>query len=150
MEGDVGSASPTDLIQALVPRPRDDGVVAGSEDDVGETEDRLLRAAEDEDLLGRDPLIERGDLGPQERMTAGLRIAEPEVAPEALRLLVCELEQVRHRVALDVRGAEKVLDGELPASKIAFEGEIGDPHRPILGDASSPRLKRSVRIAPWV
>src|SRR5260221_12272688 len=44
-------AAPADLVQALISGPGDDRVVVGPEDDVGEAEDRLLGAGEDEDVV---------------------------------------------------------------------------------------------------
>ena len=63
-------------------------------------------------------------------MAGRLRVAEPEALPQPARLVVGEGEEVGHRVALDVRGAEEVLDGELPAGEVALEGEVGDAHAP--------------------
>ncbi len=86
VEGDLGAGRPADLVQALVAGPRDDGVVAGSEHDVDETEDRLLGAGEDEDVVRLDLVVEVRDLGPQERMAGRLRVAEPKAVPQRARL----------------------------------------------------------------
>ena len=75
-------AARADLVQALVAGPRDDGMVARAEQDVREAEDRLLCAGEDEDVVRRERVVERGDLGPEERMSGRLRVAEPQVVPE--------------------------------------------------------------------
>jgi hypothetical protein len=61
-------------------------------------------------------------------MAGRLRVAQGEVLPHRPGLLVGEVQQVRHRVALDVRGAQEMLGRELPAGEIAFEREVGDAH----------------------
>ena len=101
----------------------------GPSSGVGEAEDRLLRAGEDQDVVGLEAVVQRGDLAPEERMAGRLRVAEGQAVPQAARLVVGEREELGHRVALDVGGAQQVLDRELPAGEIALEGEVGDAHR---------------------
>ena len=67
-------------------------------------------------------------------MAGRLRVAEPKSVPQRAGLRVGQGEQVRHRVALDVRGAEQVLDGELPPGEEALEGEVGDAHGRMMTD----------------
>ena len=88
VEGDVRAGGTADLVQALVAGPRDDRVVAGREEDVRETEDRLLGTGEDQDVVGIDRLVQRRDLGPEERMARGLGVSQAEVAPQGRPLLV--------------------------------------------------------------
>jgi hypothetical protein len=128
VEGHVGTGRTSDFVEALIARPGHDGVKAGAEHHVEQAEDGLLGAAEDEHLVGRDRLVEVGDLAAQERVAGRLRVAERQTVPEGPRLLVGELQELRHRVALDVRGAEQVLDRELPAGEVAFQGEVFDVH----------------------
>ena len=128
VEGHLGARRAGDLVQALVARPRHDGVVTRSEHDVGEAEDRLLGTGEDQDIVGLEALVQGRDLRAQERMTRRLRVAEGESVPHRPRLLVGQVEQVGHRVALDIRRAQQVVDGELPAGEIALEREVGDAH----------------------
>ena len=79
-------------------------------------------------------------------MAGRFRVAELEPVPQRPGLVVGEREQLGHRVALDVRGAQEVLDGELPAREIALEGEVGDAHRPMMahhaGHDSTHRHRR--------
>ena len=104
----------------------------GSEQHVHQAEDRLLGAGEGEDLVGFDGVVERGDLAAQERVAGRLRVAEPEAVPERARLVVGEGEKLGHRVALDVRGAQEVAGGELPAGEVALQREVGDTHGPMM------------------
>ena len=92
-------------------------------------EDRLLGAGEDQHILRLEPFVEGRDLGTKERVPRGLGVAEGQPIPHRPGLLVGEIEEVRHRVALDVRRAQQVLDGELPAGEEALQGEVGDAHR---------------------
>ena len=102
----------------------------GPTSDVHQAEDRLLGAREDRARRRarssrRAPAISARRSGWPGR----LGVAEAEAVPQRPRLVVGEGEQLGHRVALDVRGAEQVLDGELPAGEVALEGELGDAHR---------------------
>ena len=132
VERHVRAGRPADLVQALVGGPGHDRVVARSEQHVGEAEDRLLGAGEGQDVVGLDRLVQRGDLAPQQRMTGRLRVAELEAVPQRAGLVVSEREQLRHRVRLDVGGAQQVLGRELPAGEVALEGEFGDAHAPMM------------------
>ena len=132
VERHVRAGRPADLVQALVGRPGDDRVVARSEQHVGEAEDRLLGAGEGQDVVGLDRLVQRGDLAPQQRMAGRLGVAQLEAVPQRAGLVVSEREQLRHRVRLDVRGAQQVLGRELPAGEVALEGELGDAHGPMM------------------
>ena len=67
VERHVGARRPGDLVEALVGGPHDDRVVAGLEVDVGDGEDRLLGAAEHDDVVRGDGLVQRRDLAPQQR-----------------------------------------------------------------------------------
>ena len=71
-------------------------------------------------------------------MAGRLRVAELEAVPQRARLVVGEREQLGHRVALDVRGAEEVLDRELPAGEVALEREVGDAHRRMMRHHAAP------------
>ena len=126
-------------------------MVTRPEEDVGQAEDRLLRTGEDEDLLGLDPVVERGDLPTQERMPGRLRVAEGQAVPERTRLVVGEGQQVGHRVALHVGRAQDVLDGELPAGEIPFEGEVGKTHDRMMADrptaVCSIAMTRTIALA---
>ena len=83
-------------------------------------------------------------------MAGRLRVAERQAVPQVARLVVGEREEVGHRAALDVRRAQEVLDGELPAGEIALQREVGDAHAGIMPDAdrhvSSPAWRRTVVI----
>jgi hypothetical protein len=68
VEGHVGAGRPGDLVEALVPGPGHDRVVAGPQQHVQEAEDRFLGTGEDEDIGGVRRGVQRRDLGPQERM----------------------------------------------------------------------------------
>jgi hypothetical protein len=107
-------------------------VVAGTGDHVHEAEDRLLRAGEGQHLVGVDGLVQRRDLGAQERVPSRLRVPQAQAVPQGPRLVVGERDQLRHGVGLDVRGAEQVLDREFPASEEPLEREVGDAHRPMM------------------
>ena len=74
-------------------------------------------------------------------MTGRLGVAEGQPVPHRSRLVVGQVEQLGHRVALHVRRAEQVVDRELPAGEIALEREVGDAHR----RASSPTASRAAR-----
>ena len=90
VEGDLGSAAAGHLVEALVAGPGHDRVVARPEDGVDQGEDPLLGAGQDEDVVGRGGVVERGDLVAQERVAGRLRVAEAEVAPERGGLIVGE------------------------------------------------------------
>ena len=128
VEGHVGTGRSRNLVEALVARPRDDRVIAGTHEHVQEAEDRFLGTAEDEDVVGVGCPVERRDLGPQERMAGRFGIAEPEIGPGGLHLVVGEGEQLGHRPALHVGRAEQVAGGELPAGEVALQGEVGQSH----------------------
>jgi hypothetical protein len=64
------------------------------------------------------------------------RVAECQALPERSGLVIGELEQVAHRVALEIGGTQKVLDGELPPGEIALEREFGDLH--VVADDGGP------------
>ena len=81
---------------------------------------------------GFDRLVQGGDLAAQQRMAGRFRVAELEPVPQRARLVVGQRQQLGHRVGLDVRGAEQVLDRELPAGEVALEGEVGDAHGPMM------------------
>ena len=132
VQGHVRAERAGDLVEALVARPGDDGVVARSEQDVHQAEDRLLGAGERQDLVRLDRLVERGDLAPQERVAGRLRVAELEAVPQRSGLVVGEGEELGHRVGLHVRGAQQVPGGELPAGEVALQREVGDAHRPMM------------------
>ena len=139
VQGDVGADRPGDFVQALVARPGHDRVVARPEHHVGQAEDALLGAGEHEDLVRLDPVVERGDLPAQERMSGRLGVAESETGPQGARLVVGQGQQLGHRVALDVRGAQQVVDGELPAGEVPLELELGDPHPAMMADVGRDR-----------
>ena len=151
VERDVGARRATDLVETLVARPRYDGMVAWLEHDVGEAEDRLLGSGEDEDAVGVDGVVEPGDLRAQERMARRLRVAQTERRPEPARLVIREAEELGHPPPLDVRCAQQMADGELPAGEEAFEGELGDAHRAMIADPAAsvdaPRRSRRTRHA---
>ena len=139
VQGHVRAGRPGDLVQALVARPRDDGVVARPQQHVDQTEDRLLGPGEDEDVVGREAVVQGGDLATQQRMTARLRVAQGQAVPQGPGLVVGQGEQLAHRVALHVRGAQQVLDGELPAGEVALQGEVGDAHLAIVAEGVAAR-----------
>jgi hypothetical protein len=62
VERDIGAGRAGDLVKALVARPRDDGVVARAEQDVGQAEDALLRPGEHQDVVGLEVVVHRRDL----------------------------------------------------------------------------------------
>ena len=128
VEGDLGSAAAGHLVEALVAGPGHDRVVARPEDGVDQGEDPLLGAGQDEDVVGRGGVVERGDLVAQERVAGRLRVAEAEVAPERGGLIVGEGEELAHRPALDVAGTEDMPDCELPAGEVPLQLELGDAH----------------------
>ena len=111
-----------------MPQTLPDGVVARAEQCGHQAEDRLLGTGEREDIIGREVLVQLGNLGSQERVAGRLRVAELQAVPHRSRLIVGELEQIGHRPAFDVRRAEQVLDRELPAGEETLEFEIGDAH----------------------
>ena len=128
MERHVRAGRARHLVQALVARPGDDGVVARAEQDVGEAEDRLLGPGEHQHVVGLEGLVQAGDLAAEQRVAGRLRVAEGQAVPQGARLVVGHREQVAHRHALDVRGAQEMVDGELPAGEVALEREVGDAH----------------------
>ena len=132
VQRDVDAVRPGDLVQALVAGPGDDGVVARPDEHVHQAEDRLLGPGKREHLGRVDRLVQRGDLTAQEWMTGRFGVAEPEAVPQRTALVVRQVEQLAHRVALDVRGAQQVPGVELPAGEVPLEREVGDPHRGIM------------------
>ena len=84
--------------------------------------------ANDEDVVGLDRFVERGDLAAQQRVAGRLRVAEREPSQSARVSSSARARSVGHRLALDVRRAEEVLDRELPAGEVALEREVGDAH----------------------
>ena len=132
VERHVRTGRSADLVQALVGRPRHDCVVAWSEEHVCEAEDRFLGASEGQDVVGLDRLVQRGYLAPQQRVAGRLGVAQLEAVPQRACLVVSEGEQLRHRVRLDVRGAQQVLGREFPAGEVTLEGELGDAHEPMM------------------
>ena len=118
-------------------------MVTRTEQHVGEAEDRLLGTGEGQDVVGFDRLVQRRDLAPQQRMAGRFGVAELEPVPQPAGLVVGQREEIRHRIGLDVRGAQQVLDGELPAGEIALEGEVGDAHGPMMRHHGRAWLHRS-------
>ena len=82
MVGHVGAGAAGDLVQRLVARPGGDHVVAGPDEPGHEAGDRLAGAGERDDVVGVDRVVQRGQLGPQQRVAGRLGVAEPQVVPE--------------------------------------------------------------------
>ena len=67
-------------------------------------------------------------------MAGRLGVAQGQGVPQRAGLVVGQGQDLGHRQALDVRGAEQVLDGELPAGEVALEGEVGQAHGGMMRD----------------
>ncbi len=61
-------------------------------------------------------------------MTGRLRVPEVQAVPQRGRFRFGEGEQLGHRPALDVGGAQEVADGELVPGEEPLELEVRDPH----------------------
>jgi len=99
-------------------------VVAGRQEREAEVEDRLLRAGVDEDLLGAEsrgpcPRVELGDVRPEARVAARLRVAEPE-GEESLLGSRLQGQELADGHALAVRGAKEEPRGELVGGEEAL------------------------------
>ena len=77
---------------------------------------------------GSRPSYSAGDLATQQRVAGRLGVAEGQAVPQRAGLGVGQGEQLGHRIALDVRRAQQVLDVELPAREVALQGEVGRSH----------------------
>ena len=128
VERHVRATRPGDLVQALIARPLDDGVVARTEKRVDQAEDGLLGTGEGQHLVRLDAFVQPGDLAAQQRMAGRLRVTEGQAVPEPMRLVIGQGQQLGHWHALDIRGAQEALDRELPTSEIALQLEVGDTH----------------------
>ncbi len=148
VEGDVGAGRATDFVEALVARPGDDRVVAGTQQDVGETEDGFLGAREHEDVVRLEAVVPRRDLAPEQRMTGRFRVAEGQPVPQRARLVVGQRKDLGHGHALDVRGAQEVADGELPAREEPLQGELGDAHDAIMPETRPEPCSREEGARP--
>ena len=148
VQGHVRTRCPRDLVEALVAGPRHDGMVARAQQHVDETEDPLLGTGEDQHVVGFEAGVQRRDLATQQRMTARLGVAKGQVVPQGPSLLVRQLEHLVHRIPLHVRRTEQVLDGELPAGEVAFEGEVGDAHGRIMPE-QRPRGAGPISCQAW-
>ena len=127
---DLRARGARDLVQRLVGGRDDDGVVVGAQRGLGEGEDRLLRAREDEHVVRLEPRIQRCDLGAQQRVPGGLGVSERQLLPQRARLVVGQRQQLALRVGLDVGGAQQELGGELVLGEVALQRERADRHRP--------------------
>jgi len=106
-----------------------------------QAEDRLLGAGEDEDVIGLERVVQRGDLAPQQGVAGRFRVAEAQAGPQRPGLGVGQFEQRDHRPALDVAGAGDVLDRELPAGEVALQREVGDAHGGMMRHGGRRRLR---------
>jgi len=105
-------------------------VVAGTEADVHRREDRLLRAGEDDHVVGADTLVQLRDRLAKEWGAGDRRVAEAEPSPHVRRFVVRQGEELVEAQGLRVRGREHVRGRELVAVEVVLEREVGDLHAP--------------------
>ena len=93
-----------DRVERLVAGERGDHVVARPQQHVHRYEDQLLRRG-DQHLLRQDRPVHPGGLGPEQRMTLGLGVAQLQVVPEGQRFGIRSAEKFIQRQRLAIRRA---------------------------------------------
>lgn len=117
---DLRPDAPGHFPQRLVTRNMNNDLVARLQGGIHEIEDGLFGPGMDQDLLWMERLVEGGDLFPEFRAALGFGVAKPERG-EAIPGARFQLEQVLHRKAFTVGGAQQMWRREFMPGKIAFE-----------------------------
>ena len=123
---DASADGSRNRLERLVHRRHNDGFVARRQQRVQREKDAFLRAGNDHDVLGIQFFVLARYLLAQRGETERLRISESETVPARFRLVVRKREQLAQGQGLDVRCAQLMFDGELPAREIALERKVFD------------------------